>query len=223
MDKKYFRKEGHSFVCNNECELIIHKTNIEMNNDGNLDTFLFGSLMIIHDGKQLVTKTVTLGTRVIIPIYTSEQITKNEDDLHVTINFQPGDTFIQHDEVPATIGNVYRLFNNFLLGRLSSTVPREKYYAIMQNAMKTNVQLGFPKVLLEVMIGNLFVDEKGELSRLSGSKVGIPLSINDSVQTANTFNSMTFKDPTKSMVINLGKSQREQTKSPSPLEKYMRM
>lgn len=219
----YFGKDGHKIVCKKACELILHNENIEMNADGNLDTFLFGSLLIVHDKKELVTKTITLGTKVVIPIYTSEQIEDDEDGIHKIIHFEEGDVIIDNDEVPATIDNVYQLFNNFLLGRLSPTIPREKYYQIMINAMKTNAQLSFPRIFLEMMIGEMFVDEKGVLSRLSNSDVNIPLGINDLVQTSNTFNSITFEDFTKSAVINLGKSKKEQEGLPSVLEKFCKM
>lgn len=219
----YFGKDGHKIVCKKACELILHNENIEMNADGNLDTFIFGSLLIVHDKKELVTKTITLGTKVVIPIYTSEQIEDDEDGIHKIIHFEEGDVIIDNDEVPATIDNVYQLFNNFLLGRLSPTIPREKYYQIMINAMKTNAQLSFPRIFLEMMIGEMFVDEKGVLSRLSNSDVNIPLGINDLVQTSNTFNSITFEDFTKSAVINLGKSKKEQEGLPSVLEKFCKM
>lgn len=219
----YFGKDGHKIVCKKACELILHNENIEMNADGNLDTFLFGSLLIVHDKKELVTKTITLGTKVVIPIYTSEQIEDDEDGIHKIIHFEEGDVIIDNDEVPATIDNVYQLFNNFLLGRLSPIIPRERYYQIMINAMKTNAQLSFPRIFLEMMIGEMFVDEKGVLSRLSNSDVNIPLGINDLVQTSNTFNSITFEDFTKSAVINLGKSKKEQEGLPSVLEKFCKM
>ena len=226
MIKDYFEKQGNKTICKKPCELIIHNNNVEENADGNLDTFLFGTLLIVYDGKMLKSFTVTLGTRVVIPIYTSEQIIKHEDGEHISITFNEGDVIIDNDELSATIVNVYTLFNNILLGRLSSTIPREKYYTIMQNAMDTNVKLSFPKVLLEIMIAQLFMDDSGkELARLSSQEniVGLPISINDSVQMMNTYNSMTFEDPTKSILINLGKTGSEQIKDPSPLEKFMRM
>ncbi len=72
------------------------------------------------------------------------------------------------------------------------------------------------------MISQTFVDEKGNLSRLSQSNVETPLGVNALVQSSNTYNSMTFEDPTKSMLINLGKSRKEQTSHESPLERYMK-
>ena len=88
--------------------------------------------------------------------------------------------------------------------------------------METNVKLNFPRVYLEIMIGQMFVDDKGKLSRLSNSDKSFPLGVTDLVQNSNTYNSMTFEDFTKSMVINLGKSDEEQTSDPSVLEKYLR-
>lgn len=220
--KDCFGKDGHKIVCNKECELIIHKENVEEDVNGNLNTFLFGSLLIIHEGGSMTTKTITLGTRVTIPLYTSEQVTESEDGNHLIIHFEAGDVIIENDEVVATINNVYALFNNFLLGRLSPTIPREKYYNIMINAMKTNVSLNFPRVYLEIMLGQMFVDEKGTIARLSNSKNLTPLGVTDLVQNSNTYNSMTFEDFTKSTVINLGKSTHDQIKDPSVLEKYLR-
>lgn len=218
---RYFKKEGHKFVALKECELVIHKDNITETIEGNLDTFMFGSLLIVHDDGQEITKTLTLGTKVTIPIYTSEQIT-DKDEKHKIIHFEEGDVFIENDEIIATINNVYSLFDNFVLGKLSPTIPREKYYNIMINSINTNFKLNFPRIYIELMIGQMFVDEHGKLSRLSNSDKSIPLGVTDLVQNANTYNSMTFEDFNKAAVINLGKSQQEQLKDPSVLEKYLR-
>ncbi len=223
MIMAYFSKKGHSIICNMPCDLVIYQQNIEETPEGNLNVFLFGSLLLTHDKKDgsiVDVKTITLGTRVIIPIYSSDQII-NDDD-HSIIKFEEGDTIIENDEVSANITNVYELFNNILLGRLSGQIKREKYYNIMLNVMRSNVKLNFPKLLLEIMISQTFVDEKGNLSRLSQSNVETPLGVNALVQSSNTYNSMTFEDPTKSMLINLGKSRKEQTSHESPLERYMK-
>lgn len=222
MVNTYFKKEGHKFITTKPCELVIHKENVTENIDGNLDTFMFGSLIIFHDGEKEIRKTITLGTKVVVPIYTSEQISESDDGKHKVIHFEEGDVFIENDEVVATINNVYELFNNFIVGRLSPEIPREKYYTIMINSMNTNFKLKFPRIYIELMIGQMFVDEKGTLSRLSNSDKSFPLGVTDLVQNSNTFNSMTFEDFNKSCLINLGKTPAEQVKDPSVLEKYLR-
>lgn len=229
IGKDLFGKDGKQIICNKACELIIHKENITENSDGNLEAFLFGSLLIVYKDNDTDEKieedeyTLTLGTKVIIPIYTSEQVQEYGDNLHKKIIFEKGDVIIENDEVLASIENVYELFNNFLLGRLSGEIEREKYYDIMMNSIKTNVPLNFPRVFLEMMIAEMFVDSKGKLARLSDGKGGRPLGITDLIQTHNTFNTVTFQDSTKSYVINLDKSLKDQQRDPSVLEKYMKL
>lgn len=218
----YFGKKGHQIICNKPCELIIHRQNVVETPDGDLDTFMFGTLLLVHNGSKLEPFTVTLATKVVIPIYSSEQITKNDDDVHLTIHFEEGDVFIKHDEVPANIRNVYDLFNNVLSGRLSDSIPYYKYYKILLNCMELNHKLSFPRVLLEIMIGELFLDSRGKPVRLTPGAHGKSASVDDLVQTKNTFNSITFNDPTKAALISMGRSKEEQQKNPSPLELYFR-
>ena len=215
-----FKTVGNSIICNKECILKIEKSNYQVMPDGSLDTFLFGALVVTID-KIPETKTITLGTRVVIPIYSNEQITDKEKSDHILIHFEIGDTIIKNRFVPKSIENVSEMFNTLTRGHLSRHVEYDKYYEIIMNAMKTNEMLGFPKFLLELMLGEMFITESGEKARRTGEKFAIPASIDDIVQTAGAFNSMTFEDANKSILINLGKSREQQTQE-SKIEEYFR-
>ena len=79
-----------------------------------------------------------------------------------------------------------------------------------------------PQILaLEILLSQLFVDSTGKPARLSNT-TGIPMSVLDKVLSGNTFDSMTFEDFTKSVVINLGKSKEKQEENPTAIEKYIR-
>lgn len=208
---------------NYEIDLIIYNDNITELDNMELDVFLFGSLILVHNNGNLDHKVCTLATRVVIPIYSEEQVVK--DDQHTVIKFQPGDKVMISDTVPARLSNVQEIFNNLLTGHLSPTIHYMKYYEIILNCLKFNHELAFPRVLLEILISELFLDNTGNKPvRLSSNpyEKGVPSSITDLAQSKNTFNSMTFEDPSKAILINKGKTREQQIANPSLLEKYMR-
>lgn len=216
-------KDGSVFV-NKECELMLYKSNVVELPNGDLEAFLFGALVIIHNDKKLEPHTLTLATKVTIPISTSEQITSDSTNDHIIIHFDSGDKIIKSTEVPATLDNVYTLFNDMLLGRLSSAIPYDKYYDIILKCMELNTSLEFPYILLELYLAEAFLDESyTKPARLNpNSTYGKAASINDLVQVKGAFNSITFEDFSKSLLINKGKTIKQQEAYPSLLEKYMR-
>ena len=108
-------------------------------------------------------------------------------------------------------------------GRVSSLIPYYDYYDIVSNAIDINCPLGFPRILLELLLAETFVDSSGKKpARLTEGDNGKALSINNNVLQKNTFNSMTFEDWSKATFMNKKRSFTEQEKNPSVLEKYMR-
>ena len=149
MKDCFVTRDGSVFV-SKECELMLYKSNVTELPNGDLEAFLFGALVIIHNDKKLEPHTLTLATKVTIPISTSEQIINDENNEHIIIHFDSGDKIIKSTEVPATLDNVYTLFNDMLLGRLSSAIPYDKYYDIILKCMDLNTSLEFPYILLEL-------------------------------------------------------------------------
>lgn len=215
-----FETKENSIYTTIELILKLEKSNYEILPDGSLDALLFGSVVICMD-KENTTKTITLGTRVVIPIYSNEQILDDTDPNHTIIHFEEGDCFIKNRHVPKSIDNVNDIFETLTKGHLSNLVEYHKYYEIIMNTMKTNEMLGFPKILLEMMLGEMFINEKGEKVRRTGESFGLSASIDDVVQTAGAFNSMTFEDSNKSILINKGKSKEQQQQS-SKIEEFFR-
>ena len=54
------------------------------------------------------------------------------------------------------------LFDSLLQEMYTGLIDRDKYYDIIMNSMNLNEQLGFPRILLEIMIGELFLDSGGK-------------------------------------------------------------
>ena len=222
QDDLFYIKEG-SIYTNKEIDFIVFNENVEDTDNMNKHVFLFGSVIIVHDSGSITYKMCTLSTRVIMSIYSEEQFVK--DGNHTIIKYLPGDKVIESTKVLAALKNVVDLFNNLLSGNVSPLVHYTKYYDILMNCMKFNRELGFPKVLIEIMIAEMFLDNTGTKPvRLNGNPndKGIPSSIGDLVQIKNTFNSMTFEDPAKAILINKGKTDEQQDADPSTLETYYR-
>lgn len=221
----YFENRGGAVYCLRDCEVIVSKHNVDELPSGNLSCLLFGSLIIVHDPHKKDNKflTITLATRVEISIYSLDQYTIDDDD-HYVITFNEGDKFLESDTVPATIKNVSELFDSLLQGNVSGLIDRDKYYDIIMNSMNLNEQLGFPRILLEIMIGEIFLDSGGKRPvRLSNTeRRGKAVSIKNLVLAKNTFNGITFEDWSKALYLNKKKSFKDQEKEPSVLEEYLR-
>lgn len=217
-----FRNDGIKVVLNYNLSVTVENKNLIERDDGSFDAFLFGTVVIIDDGEKIIDhKTLTLGTKVNIPIYSKDQIEKVDND-YTTLHFLKGDTFISNRHVIMDIENISAMFKTLTDGHLSKYIPYHMYYDIIMNTIDTNERLGFPTILLELMLGEMFIDENtGEKLRRLGKDIGLPASINDIIQTSGTFNSMTFEDASKSILINLGKD-REKQKQESKLEKYFK-
>lgn len=214
-----FETKGDKIYCNVELILKLEKSNFTQLPDGTIDTFLFGSVIICLEPAN-TTKTITLGTRVVLDVYSQDQISDDGGD-HILIHFEEGDCFIKNRFVPRDIDNVSKLFNTLTGGHLSKYIEYYKYYDIIMNCMETNTMLGFPKILLELMLGEMFINEHGQKARVTGEALAIPASIDDIIQTAGAFNSMTFEDANKSILINKGKTKEQQIQE-SKIEEYFR-
>lgn len=222
--QNYFENRNGSIYVLRDCELFIAKANIEELPSGNLDCILFGSLLVMHDPKGKTDYwTIVLATRVEIAIYAPDQWFIDEND-HYVISFKEGDKFIERDTVASSIKNVSDVFNILINGNVSPMIPREQYYQIVLNSMSTNEKLSFPKVFLEIVLAELFLDSSKKYpARLAAEKQnGVPVSINESVLAKNTFNSLTFEDWSKTVYYNKKKSFSDQEKDPSIMETYMR-
>lgn len=220
--QNYFENRNGSIYCLKDCEIIIGKKNITELPNGNLECILFGSLALIHDPKA-ATKyyTITASTRVELSIHSQDQYFIDEND-HYIISFNEQDKFIEHETVPANIKNVSDIFDILLAGNVSNLIPYYEYYDIVIKAMEHNEMLGFPKVLLEFMIAELFLGKDGKSARFSDGEKGIPTSISKLIMNKNTFNALTFEDWSKAIFLNKKKPFKEQEREPSVLEKYMR-
>ena len=204
---------------NYDIEIQVFKDNVEELPDGNLRVFLFGSLVLVHNGNSLESYNLTLGSKVIVPIYTPSQITKDED--HIRLSFDKDDVVVDDRYIEATLDNFYQLFNFLLMGKMSNLIPYYKYLEIIENCMRTNVSIKIPRLAFEILISEIFVDNSGRPARLTGSK-GNAIGIQDKVLLSNTFNSMTFEDPTKAILINKGKTFEEQDRNRPTIEKFFR-
>lgn len=220
----FFENKNRSIYALKDCEFIIDKHNVDELPDGNLDVLLFGNLVCIHDPtkKSRDYYTIVLATRVVMSIYSLSQISKDEDD-HYIISYNEGDKVIEGETVPVSVDNVNEIYNNLLGGRVSNLIPYHEYYNIILNCMDINENLGFPRILLELLISECFAADDGKgLARLKDNQIGKAQRIRKSVLSKNTFNAMTFEDWGMAQYENKVKPFSEQEKEPSTLEKYMR-
>lgn len=229
MIKDIFETRGNSIYCNHNMNLTLEKTNVEFLDDGNLSVMLFGSVVVITDTPNFENHVITLGSKVIIPIYNKDQISNRDDDSdYIMISFYKGDKFIEDTHIPQTIDNVAVLFKTFTGGHLSKYIPYGRYYDIIKNNIEINLGNGpekgsimFPKILLELLIGEMFINDHGEKLRRTNDDVGIPASVDDIIQTSGTFNSMIHEDPDKAILLNKVKTDSQQIQ-PSVLEEFFR-
>ena len=220
----FFENRNGKIYCLKDCEFIIDKHNVNELPNGDLDVLLFGNLVCIHNPEKNSRDfyTITLATRVEMSIYSISQITKDEDD-HYIISYNEGDEVIHHETVPVSVDNVNEIFNNLLGGRVSNLIPYHEYYNIVLNCVEINEPLGFPRILLELLISESFSADDGKsLARLQNNQMGKARRIRNSVLSKNTFNAMTFEDWGMAQFENKVKPFEEQEKEPSLLEKYMR-
>ena len=215
-----FYKDGNSYKTNYKLELQIYKDNIEFLPNNSIKGFLMGSLAIIHkENSDIEYKEILLGTRVIIPIYDPQQISLSDD--HYIIFFEKDDIIVENVYVEKELDNFTKMFNSILNAKISSQIPYYEYINVMENCISMNTDSKIPVLALEILLSQLFVDSTGKPARLSNT-TGIPMSVLDKVLSGNTFDSMTFEDFTKSVVINLGKSKEKQEENPTAIEKYIR-
>ena len=225
MHNIFETREDGSIKVIKDCTLFLHEKNINVLPNGNLDTLLFGSLLLAHDPNKNdnVYYTIKLPVRVELEIYSPDQYRIDEEKYYI-IYFFEGDTIIKNNIVPASAQNVSDILDMVLGGQLSNLIPYYEYYGIIMKAMEYNQKINFPKVLLEILLAESFLDnsKKQSVRFTAGKENGIPISIKNSVLNKNTFNSMTFEDWSKSAFINKKKSIKQQTQEPSVLETYMR-
>ena len=220
----YFENKKGAIYCLRDCEFILDKHNVVELPDGNLEAMLFGNLVIVNDPTKHSQQffTIILSTKVTMSIYSIEQISKDEDG-HYIISYNEGDKVIEKETVPVSVDNVNEVYSNLLGGRVSNLIPYNEYYNIVLNCMKINEDLNFPRVLLELLIAEIFKADNGNgLARLKPNQKGIAQRLRNNVLDKNTFNAMTFEDWNMAAYKNKLKGFEEQEKDPSILEKYMR-
>lgn len=228
--KDIFETRGNSIYCKYETMVYIEESNVTELEDGNLSVMLFGALCVVFPKNVPggVVKIITLGSKAIIPIYSKDNV--QTEDGHVVITFLAGDCFILNRFIPQEIDNVADMFETFTSGHLSKLIPYGLYYDIIKNNIEINLGNGkkkgkimFPKILLELLIGEMFLDDKGNKIRRSAdsSDLGIPASVDDIIMTAGTFNSIIHEDPNKTILVNRVKP-KEQQEQESILEGFFR-
>lgn len=184
-----------------------------------------GSIVETKNGDNLA---FVLGTEV----YTnpSEVINPDEevdDDLerHVIFRYKKGDAFLLQPRAEKKEMTVYKMFNLFLSGNASPTVPFETHLTTMKNTMKFNKKANMSDVSVEIILSSLARDpnDPNKPARETEYKNGYKfVSMYDLIVLGGMFNSCFGGDAVKSIFINMNKSEAEQTKTISPMEKALR-
>ena len=185
-----------------------------------------GSILDAGDGKQ---HTIVFGsdvsttpTEIIRP-----KPSEGEDeplDKHVIFCYKKGDCFLNTVNSVRSNMTVYRMLKVFLGGNLSNLVPVETHLDTLKNNFLANVDLGAADLSLEILVASLArdINDPKKPARETGSKKYIFASLYELAVMGGTFNAVFGPDAGKALMITLAKSEEEQTKTVSPLEKALR-
>lgn len=175
-----------------------------------------------HDDHAFIlgTEVFTNPTEIIHP---NEEF-EHELEKHVIFRYYKGDCFLLLTHSERKEMTVYNMFNLFLGGNASDLVPFESHLSTMKNTLKTNKKAKISDISLEIILSSLArnPDNVEIPAREKGIEHYTFVSMYDLIVLGGMFNSCFSGDAVKSIFINLNKSEAEQSKVVSPLEKALR-
>lgn len=156
-------------------------------------------------------------------VYPNEEV-DNELEKHVVFKYYKGDVFLTHTHTDRKEMTVYKMFNLFLSGNASSLVPFETHLTTMKNTLKSNKKAKISDMSLEIILSALArnPDNVEIPAREKGIENYKFVSMYDLIVLGGMFNSCFSGDAVKSIFINMNKSESEQIRAVSPMEKALR-
>lgn len=183
-----------------------------------------GSVVSDDNGKEYAfvmgTEVYTKPTEVINPDIEKE----HELERHVVFKYSKGDVFLQNVHTARKEMTVYKMINLFLSGNVSNLVPFETHFQTVKNTVSTNKKVNLSDTSMGLILSTLARDASDitKPARETETKDYKFVSLYDLICMSGTFNAVFGPDAVKSIVININKTEREQTKSVSPMEKALR-
>lgn len=183
-----------------------------------------GSIVTLQSGEQF---TFVLGTEVHTTpgeIINPDMEETPELERHVIFTYKKGEPFLNQTITYRKEMTVYKMMNLFLSGNVSNLVPFETHLETMQNAIKTNKKVKINDISLRVILTSLARDKQDPKKPARETDTGQYqfVSLYDLVVLGGMFNAMFGPNALKGIFVNLNKSEAEQNKTPSPIEKALR-
>lgn len=168
----------------------------------------------------LGTEVKTTPTAVIKPDYAEDRSL----EAHTIFKYSKGDVFLLQNFAYRREMTVYKMFQLFLGGNVSNLLPVEMHLTTLNNTMKNNKKVSTSQLSLELILGSVTrdADDVTKPVRETGNKNYKFISVYELGATSSMFNSLFSGYATKAITINLAKSQKDQIKNPSPIEKAFR-
>ena len=149
---------------------------------------------------------------------------EHELERHVIFKYNKGDVFLNSTHTDRKEMTVYKMINLFLSGNVSNLVPFETHFQTVKNTIATNKDVTLNDISIGLILSTLARDANDitKPARETGTSHYKFISLYDLMCMGGTFNAVFGPDAVKSIVINLTKTEKEQTKASSPMEKALR-
>lgn len=183
-----------------------------------------GSVVTSKDGHDYA---MVLGTE--IPSSPAEVLRPeqklNDVDKHYIFKYYKGQAISNTTVTLREADTVYKMFNLFLQGNVSSLPPIEAHKMTLLNAFKTNKQISASPITFDIILSTLMRDASNlnKPARETDAKEYKFVSCDDLTIMSGSFNALFGPDAVRGMVISAAKTYDEQTGKPSPIEKALRM
>ena len=118
-----------------------------------------------------------------------------------------------------------KIFQLYMGGNVSNLIPMDLHLITIFNAMKANKKVKAAHISYELLLATIIRDpnDLSKTARETGSDKYKFISVYEVGATGGMFNGLFSNDANKALIINLAKSEKEQAKKISPLEKALRM
>lgn len=143
---------------------------------------------------------------------------------HVIFKYYKGDIFLQSTITYRKEMTVYKMFKLFMQGSVSNLVPFETHLETMKNTIASNRSVAINDLSLGILLSSLArdINDVSKPARETGTSQYKFVSLNDLVALSGTFSALFGGDVAKSLLININKPEKEQTKVVSSIEKALR-
>lgn len=172
--------------------------------------------------------TIVLGTEVMtIPteIMSTDKLEEDEGlEKHTIFRYKKGDAFLIQCSSFKKPMTTYKMFNAFLTGTMSHLVPLKYHLDTLNNSMKANKSISSSQLSTDLILATIArdVNDLEKPVRETGGKEYRFISVYEVGATSGMFNAVFSNHAAKAIFVNMAKSESDQSKKVSPLEKALR-